>query len=65
MGYRFRTEGELLVLQVCEPAKYDPYYSHQRGGDWRDATVKDIPINDPFNRVEYVPVDRPPGPVID
>ena len=63
MGYRFRTEGDLLVLQVMERDDHGVY--GYRNATWRDATVKDIPINDPFNRVEYVPVDRPPGPVFD
>jgi hypothetical protein len=48
-GYRFRTEGELLVLQVYVPPKSSPY-DYGREGTWRDATVQDIPVADPFRR---------------
>jgi hypothetical protein len=66
MGYRFRTEGDLLVLQVYVPGKNEYYGGYRNEGEWRDATVKDIPINDPFNRVEYVQTPAPPPtPVFD
>lgn len=45
MGYRFRLEGELLVLQVPE-AKQSGYFAHE--STWRDATIHDIPVMDPF-----------------
>jgi hypothetical protein len=48
MSYRFRLEGELLVLQVCE-YKQDYGYSVSRL-TWRDAKVADIPVRDPFAR---------------
>lgn len=59
MGWRVRVEGELLVLQVYEPAKTDgDYYSRYReAGKWRDATVTDIPVMDPFDRPQP---ERPP-----
>lgn len=66
MGYRFRTEGDLPVLQVYVPGKTDYYGGFRDTGEWLDATVKDIPINDPFSRVQYVPAPtEPPGPVFD
>jgi hypothetical protein len=48
--YRFRTgeKGE-LVLQVQTASDRD-YYRDNRSTTWRDATVADIPVNDPFVR---------------
>lgn len=51
-NYRFRTgeHGE-LVLQVLA-TKPDPYQNQHWGygskAEWRDATVSDIPVADPF-----------------
>lgn len=51
MSYRIRLEGELLVLQVYVPPKVDSYHHYTaREGAWRDATIHDIPIADPFAR---------------
>jgi hypothetical protein len=50
-AWRFRAEGELLVLQVAEAADRD-YYGDRRTVKWRDATVSDIPTVDPFDRPE-------------
>lgn len=64
MNYRFRKEGDLLVLQVAvRSASYE--YGYRSEPKWRDATVEDIPVNDPFQRVEHVYVGSPPGPVLD
>lgn len=52
-GWRVRAEGELLVLQVYVPPEVDggyQYSSYRRPGTWRDATVSDIPVVDPFER---------------
>lgn len=47
--YRLRAEGELLVLQVYVPPKYDSYsYAHEKEGSWRDAKLADIPVYDLF-----------------
>lgn len=63
MNYRLRKEGDLLVLQVR--VRTEPYeYAYRSEGKWRDASVEDIPINDPFNRVEHVYVNDSPGPVL-
>jgi hypothetical protein len=48
-GYRFRVEGESLVLQVLEQPKRSSF-GYETEGKWRDATVHDIPVNDPFRR---------------
>ncbi len=49
MSYRIRLEGELLVLQVLAiPENYS--YGYEREGKWRDATIHDIPIANPFER---------------
>lgn len=40
--YRFRAEGELLVLQVFE-RKTNRYYTDELG-TWRDAKVEDVPV---------------------
>lgn len=64
MSYRFRIEGDLLVLQVWTPPK-SGYHSYGEEGAWRDASVEDIPINDPFNRVEYVPAPASPQQIFD
>lgn len=51
MSYRIRLEGELLVLQVYVPPAADHYDHYStRVGTWRDATIHDIPIADPFAR---------------
>jgi len=41
VGIRFRTEGALVVLQVCEskPARFNSY---QQDDEWRDAKVEDL-----------------------
>lgn len=59
MSYRFRTEGDLLVLQVMEPM-INHGFGFRDAATWRDAKVQDIPVNDPFSRVEYVHVPVPP-----
>jgi hypothetical protein len=46
MGYRFRVDDGKLVLQVYVPPR-DPF-AYGREGAWRDATVEDIPVADPF-----------------
>jgi hypothetical protein len=48
MSYRFRLEGELLVLQVGTYTK--SRYDYEGQTTWRDATVGDIPVRDPFAR---------------
>lgn len=59
MSYRFRLEGELLVLQVSE---YKQEYGYSRRSEvWRDATVGDIPVRDPFARDPF-PSVRLDGP---
>lgn len=52
-AYRFRVEGELLVLQVFEVERNQ--YSPDTGA-WRDAKVQDIPVFEPFTppRAEQV-----------
>lgn len=60
--YRFRTgnDGE-LVLQVKEYVSDDMrpgYYTHiEAKAVWRDATISDVPVFDPFNP----PRDQYPG----
>lgn len=48
--YRFRTgeKGE-LVLQVLQIDRHDPFIAYQRQAEWRDATIADIPVFDPFS----------------
>lgn len=47
MSYRFRVDEGKLVLQVL--VKRDcAAYGWQRDPEWRDATVEDIPVADPF-----------------
>ena len=46
-SYRFRVMDGVLVLQVVTPANSNPYF-HERTASWRDATVEDIPVMDPF-----------------
>jgi hypothetical protein len=44
------SEGE-LILQVFEEVAFTPAgygYQYQRESVWRDATVADIPVADPF-----------------
>lgn len=51
MAYRFRADAEgKLVLQVSE---YHPGYGYESRTTWRDATIADIPVNDPFERPRY------------
>lgn len=50
MSYRFRLEGELLVLQVGTYSKSQ--YDYEGQTTWRDASVTDIPVRDPFARDE-------------
>lgn len=54
MNYRLRSTDEgLLVLQVVEYPKHDPYVSYQtREPTWRDANVTDIPVYDLFKAPE-------------
>ncbi len=54
MSYRLRsTDDGLLVLQVVECPKYDPYLGYQtREPTWRDAKVTDIPVYDLFKSPE-------------
>ena len=60
MNYRFRKEGDLLVLQVA--VRSAPYeYGYRSELKWRDAAVEDIPVNDPFRRFEEVPMPPPPA----
>jgi hypothetical protein len=43
LNFRFRPEGELLVLQLLEQKERDPYYGrYDTGGLWRDAKVEDM-----------------------
>jgi len=48
--YRFRVgEGGALVLQIGQARKrQDYYYEGEKTVDWRDATVEDIAVSDPF-----------------
>lgn len=61
--FRLRQEGALLVLQVADA---DALY----GGKltWRDATVQDIPVRDPFDRdpqaVFGIPAGATPHPTM-
>ena len=49
MSYRFRVNDDgALVLQVKDLAESG--FSYPPEFKWRDATVADIPINDPFSR---------------
>ena len=48
MNYRFRLEGELLVLQVGEYTK--TRYDYEGEWAWRDAKIGDIPVRDQFAR---------------
>lgn len=54
MNYRLRsTDDGLLVLQVIEYPKHDPYVGYQtREPTWRDAKVTDIPVYDLFKAPE-------------
>jgi hypothetical protein len=45
---RFRAEGELLVLQVCEHTRGDNYYGTREKAEWRDAKVTDLLNVAPF-----------------
>lgn len=46
MSYRFRVNEEgALVLQVQESQRG---YGYETTVSWRDATVSDIPVSDPF-----------------
>lgn len=45
-GYRFRVDDGKLVLQVQVFPR--PCYGYERDPTWRDATVEDIPVSDPF-----------------
>lgn len=50
-NYRFRNEGELLVLQVYVPPKVS-HYTYGETGTWRDANVTDFDasqLTGPFN----------------
>jgi hypothetical protein len=48
--HRFRTgsEGELVLQVYVQPVRDSYSYGHERSGTWRDATVADIPVADPF-----------------
>jgi len=50
MSYRFRTgdKGELVLQIAFRPDGYDPATGSQRPVDFRDATIADIPVGDPF-----------------
>jgi len=52
MSYRFRVnEQGNIVLQVYVEGVRSRYVSYDYGepaGSWRDATVEDIPVIDPF-----------------
>lgn len=70
MSYRFRVgeKGE-LVLQVREYATGGGYYGLRDGEPkWRDATVSDIPVTDPFARPPSEGMDfvqaEPDGPIV-
>lgn len=52
MGFRFRVDEGKLVLQVLEEKESHGYGWPMRG-EWRDATVGDIPVVNPFQQVEY------------
>lgn len=41
MGFRFRNEGALVVLQIYEPPKLGQYMA-DREGKWRDAKTEDL-----------------------
>lgn len=57
MNYRFRKEGDLLVLQIA--VRSAPYeYGYRSEPKWRDATVEDIPVNDPFRRLDEAPMPQ-------
>lgn len=48
--YRFRTgDGGELVLQVAVYPERRPYEYCEREVKWRDATIADVPVFDPFN----------------
>jgi hypothetical protein len=57
MMYRFRVDEGKLVLQVYDPPKIGGtyYYEREREGTWRDASVADIPVTDPFQRERVQP----------
>ena len=40
-SYRFRNEGELVILQVCERTRKGPYDSYDKV-EWRDAKTQDL-----------------------
>jgi hypothetical protein len=48
--YRFRAgeKGE-LVLQILQHEPYDPFVQRHRQAEWRDATLADVPVFDPFS----------------
>lgn len=48
--YRFRVDDGKLVLQVAMPRKNDAYVWRDDDPRWRDATVEDIPVADPFDQ---------------
>jgi hypothetical protein len=52
--HRFRTgtEGELVLQVYVQPVRDSYSYVHERAGTWRDATVADIPVADPFRAPE-------------
>jgi hypothetical protein len=39
---RFRSEGELLALQVCEEGERDFYANRHSEPKWRDAKTEDL-----------------------
>ena len=45
--YRFRLEGELLVLQLKDDST--DYYGRLNKTSWRDAKVEDIPLANVFD----------------
>lgn len=53
MSYRFRVDEGKLVLQLLETGSDS--YGWARQGKWRDATVEDIPVADPFRREGWMP----------
>ena len=55
--YRFRNEGDLLVLQVCE-VEYHPYGSEADKEIWRDAKTEDL-LNVEFCRERDMKLPEP------
>jgi len=39
---RFRSEGEMIVLQISVDKARSRYYENDLGSEWRDARVEDM-----------------------